>query len=218
MTEGPLAPWLADIAANILAVVLVVLIVTGLSERGSAPPVALSLTRVAPEGSAQIVALLRERLVGEAAAIDLARAGVQHVRDAAGEVLVSVFTARDHATILRGLRDRGLAWREITVPEALHASDGSGYSAAFLALHAEAEDPERFRSALNRLLSQPGARGTRGLIGDEDAHRGLAARMSDWGRVLAGLTMLMLVLAIRAFGRLANATAASGGGVRPDLA
>lgn len=216
MTEGPLAPWLADIAANILAVVLVVVIVTGLSPRPAAQLVSLPVTRVAPEGSSQIVALLRDRVRGQGAAIDLAPAGVQHVREAPGEVLVSVFSPRDHAALVRDLAARGRSWREITVPEALHAADGSGYSAAFLALRFEADDPDRFRMALNRLLSQPGDRAAQGLGGDEGTPRGLAARMSDWGRVLAALAMLALVLAIRTLGRRAAATVASGGAVRPD--
>lgn len=219
--------WLADIAANLLCIVVILLVIVGLMA-----PVAglgantheLRVQSRPPQSGAEMVELLRSRLrpaPDGAVLIDLHREGPLVAAPADGGTrslqpadidgarlaLVYVFGHYGHAALADRLARAGIEKREMTVPEALRtASPGSaaaGWSAAFLALAPRADDPAAFRAALARLLARGGDDGSTGAgaerAGGESS--GLWERLA-WLRrlgnlVLAGLSAAVVLLVWR---------------------
>lgn len=168
--DGPAGGlWLADIAANLLCLVVVVLAVA--TRHAGPPSVALPDTDLVlpqvvatPLTAAQMVELLRLRLDHGGAPglerIDLTAAGprpaaVPGVAPVPGApALVYVLAPGHHAALAAQLGTEGRAWQELDVPQAL--GDGAGdWAPAFAALAPQAADPARFGPALARLLAGP---------------------------------------------------------------
>lgn len=154
MTERDLAPWLADISANILCVVLIVLVVTALTMGNgrSTSTQVIPVILANPESAADTVELLRQRLVGSVALIDLT-AERPTIPPGTEQVLIYIFDQKFHHVLVTRLITEGRNWREITVPQALRATDGTGFSYKFGNLIENAEDPAQFRRDLTQLLS-----------------------------------------------------------------
>ena len=175
--QGPGGLWLADIAANLLCIVLVLLASLASQQGRQAPPdapIPMPEVSFAPLDAQAIVELLRLRLDPDAAPevgrIDLTRMGPRPVKapEAASLALVYVFDPTHHAELVAQLRARGMDWIEIDVPEALQSvsaaseagaerpgadETGADWAAGFLSLQGVAARPERFRTDLARLLA-----------------------------------------------------------------
>lgn len=190
--------WLADVAANVLCVVIVLLVLAGLTPRAPGPEaVPLPLVAAAPMGSAEAVEMLRARLRDAPGRwIDLAAEGATEVATP-GPVRVYVFSPEGHADLVRRLEAAGLTWRELAVPEALRRADGGGFSAEFLALAPLAEDPDAFRRALARLLASGGGRAEA-----EGAGSDAAARLAQLGQAVQALLALLAVALVLTVWRL----------------
>lgn len=172
--DAPGGLWLADIAANLLCLVVIVLAVAARQSGGPAVETpALPVIEAAPLGAAEMVEALRLRLQPGAVPgmerIDLTAAGIRAaevpgvVPAPGGPALVYVLDGTHHAGLVAQLRAGGRDWVELDVPEAL--GDGAGdWNPAFAALAPEAAVPDRWPAALARLLTGPApARGVAGV-------------------------------------------------------
>lgn len=161
MKTGRAADWLPDIAANMLAVTMIVLIALALVPAPVARDgdVARSTPLIfGPEA----VAMLHDRVRATRPAIDLLADGV---RILPGEGAPDAFVFdHAHAAALEGAR------RQMSVPRALRNPDGSDWSDAFLAL-AAAPDRAAFQRDLIALLSA------------ETSASRPQRRTVEWGRV-----------------------------------
>ena len=198
--ERALAPWLADIAANILCVVLIVLVISAMIPLGStAPSVTVPVTRAAPSNAAQMVELLRQRLIGAGPFLDLT-AEAPDIPTGSEPLVVYVFDHASHPAFVTQMQTAGRAWQEITVPEALHAPGHTGFAPVFLALTERAGDPARFRTDLTRLLSSHASALERGISSPAGAGR-LAMLGLSIGRLALAVIATILVLAVWLIGR-----------------
>lgn len=159
--------WLADIAANLLCIVMVVL-ATLASQQARPVPITsaepLAETLFVPLDAQSFVEALRLRLhpgaMPDAARIDLRRDGAHMVSDAGSDAfaLVYVFDPEHHSALLTDLRKAGRAWVEIDVPAALQdvavaEGEGADWAAGFMSLRSIAGQPDRFRRELAQLLA-----------------------------------------------------------------
>jgi hypothetical protein len=169
MTRVTLGPWLADIAANVLAITLLVLIALGritASEPAQAPTEVLTPQRVTPIGGAAAVELLRQRLLPQAAGYLDVTKDLPPLPDRVTALFV--LDPAGYPAAVAALQAAGaVGWRELTVPEALKTPDRQ-WEPAFLALADLADDPDRFRVALQNLL----------VTGGGDRHSSAAAALA----------------------------------------
>lgn len=168
---------LADVAANVFAICLLILLVLLAADRrgreageaGAGPVEARGTFEVverSPLGAGAMIAHLRARLAADGGpAIDVLPGGNGFIRDGRpaapaavmGQadrrpVRLYVFEAGGYGAAIAGLHERGLSFVEMSVPRALRRADGAGWSTAFLALAPLAGEPDRFRDGLARLL------------------------------------------------------------------
>lgn len=139
-----------------------------------------------PGSGAVLVDLLSDRIVlrsasGAASSLDVRTTAAPDLgrllaATPGAPVFVYVFDATPYATAVGSLAAAGIAWREISVPQALRAPGGAGWSAAFRDLAARRGDDRSFREGLARLLegrAEPAPRLGRG--GGDGGSAGSAA-------------------------------------------
>ncbi|MFP7674928.1 hypothetical protein ACG74X_16380 [Marivita sp. S0852] len=193
--NDPVAPgggiWIADIAANLLCVVVIVLSLIaltkppGLSAQDSAPA-----RTAAPLTGAAMVAMLHRRLVPEPGigAVDLLPGGPRAAHmEGAARVDLFVF---DHAAY-GSLPDAGAPRQELSVPRALRRADGADWSGAFLALRRVGADRAAFTKGLIALLAAP----TEGAT-PQSARRALLPRIKTALNALGAAMTLGLILGL----------------------
>ncbi|MCL3883297.1 hypothetical protein [Marivita sp. GX14005] len=183
--------WIADIAANLLCVVVIVMSLIalanppGLSAQAGAPA-----RTAAPLAGAAMVAMLHRRLVPEPGigAVDLLAVGPRAAHmEGAAEVDLFVF---DHAAY-GSLPDAGLPRQELSVPRALRRADGGDWSGAFLALRRAGADRAAFTEGLIALLAAP----TEGAT-PQNTRRSLLPRIKTALNALAAAMTLALILGL----------------------
>lgn len=149
--------WLADIAANILCVVLVVLVIMTLFRQAlPPPPVGQSQISTVVSGS-DAVLMLHQRLfpVDEVVNVDVTPS-VVGVRPFSGAAVANLFVF-DHMAYLAmqpEMLQTSSTLRELSVPRALRNDAGDGWSDDFLALANGPSDLSVFREALIGLLTE----------------------------------------------------------------
>jgi len=187
MDPRGLSPWLADLAANVLCVVMIVL--AALATMPAQAPhrgEVLPMHHAPALSGAEMVDMLRQRLLPGVASVDLADRWPIPLGQ--GQAIVFVFDHRHHAAlVLQG----GGNWPQMDVPQALRRGDGMGFSDRFLALAPLAKDPEIFRRALIRLLGQ-GRTGSNASSAAVMSLRDRAGRMLAWS--MLGLSALVVVV------------------------
>jgi hypothetical protein len=145
-------PVLADLAANVLVMTLVVLIVVGRLLTPNTPPLpaeTLTIQPVEPLDGAAAVESLRQRLLP--GATGFADLGPDPTALPEGVTMVFILDPSHYPNALAELAPRRQAWTELTIPGALKTDDNR-WSADFLALASIAHDPDRFRTGLRELL------------------------------------------------------------------
>ena len=150
VTQGGTGAWLADIAANVLAITLLVLIALarlGASDAPQPPATQLIPRATAPIGGPAAVEMLRQRLLpGAGGHLDV----TTDMAPVTGPVTVLfVLDPASYPQALAGLPPGD--WQELTVPRALKTPENR-WDPAFLALAPLAADAGRFRTALQALL------------------------------------------------------------------
>jgi hypothetical protein len=198
MTRNLLSPWLADIAANVLVVTLIVLI--GLSrlvtaDAMPAPATSLTIQPVTPVGGQAAVEILRKRLLLEPGLADI----VPDTGDLPDTVAtLFILDPARYPPIAADMARRGQGWAELTVPSALKTGDNRWHP-DFLALSAVADDPAHFRDRLQDLLIERGkALGTSGATGTS-----LSSRAGLWlAAALQTLGLLVVLAAVWGLMRL----------------
>ena len=172
-------PWLADIAANVLAITVIVLIVLARisTTRPPAPPLeTLPILSVAPLGGAAAVELLRLRLLpGTQGLVDV----TADPQEPPGRVIAMlILDPTGYPAVVGRLAQRQTDWSELTVPDALKTPENR-WDPEFLELASVAADPDRFRLALQDLLTRRAqtdrASSTAGLEGT-----GLSTSLGRW--------------------------------------
>jgi hypothetical protein len=147
--------WLPDIAATLLAVVLVLVAVAGL--RQAADPPTIAPQRQPPGGPADLVAAFWQALhpQGQAVVVVTAEGVTRTGPQGGGDTLLFVLSHDRYPEAVAALRRAGVtAWREVSVPPAL--GDGNGWNPRFLALGQAGVSRDAFPSALARILDQDG--------------------------------------------------------------
>lgn len=181
--KGLPGPVLADVAANVLAMTLMVLIaIARLTQTAPPvpPPIALTAHPVAPVGGATAVELLRQRLLPEAtgfADIDASAAPVPP--DA---TILFILDPKSYPAALSRLSAQSDPRQELTVPAALKTADNLWHP-DFLDLARFAANPDQFRTGLQLLLTRApkdGAKAVAGAIGAGSP--GLSLRFGLWFR------------------------------------
>lgn len=199
MIRGSMGPWIADIAANFLAITLIVLIIAAQSQSsldGLEKTVSVQSYAVVPEGGADAVELLRSKLRDPSPinAVDLLSTGVARAGDGSENIVLFVLDQSSYPDVVTGLTNRSQSWRELSVPDAL--TDGAGgWAAEFLALRSVAEQPQEFREAFLNLLTRDGGGSGTALAPDESgAPQTLTSRLRaifGFGRDVASLVALL---------------------------
>lgn len=198
-------PVLADVAANVLAMTLMVLIALGRMlghVAPAAPPEVLVAQPVQPLGGAAAVELLRQRLLSGVP-------GLADLDPDTGDLpapvsVLFILDPTQYPAVLPGLVAQGGDWRELTVPRALKTDDNRWHP-DFLALSSLAPDPDRFRIALEELLIRRHAAsgadnplsGLGPSAGNGKGQASLALRFGHWFQSaldLLGLTALCAAL------------------------
>jgi hypothetical protein len=161
-TAGPVQ---ADLAANVLAALLLVLVILIRAGTPALRPATLpggdASTPVAalrtPLGAATLVAALYDRRPGAAGvSLDLTETapadldGLVHGLAPETPVRLYVFSHRHYAAAASALVRAGRRWQEISVPPVLGGT--AGWSPAFLALLDRCPNLPEFRAGLARLL------------------------------------------------------------------
>jgi hypothetical protein len=190
MRQAGIGPWLADIAANVLAITLVVLIVLARmaeSEPPGQPAETLTPRLVAPLGGAAAVELLRQRLLpGASGYLDV-------TGDPRPSGPVTVLFVLDPGLYPQAVAGLSGTWQELTVPQALKTPDNA-WDPGFLALAPLAADPDRFRTALQLLLAE----NSRAAQGDSAAALGGDGPQTRFQRWFAAALDVMGFLALSA--------------------
>ena len=149
--------WLADIAANTLCVVLVVLVIMTLFRQVlPSPPVAQSQISTVVSGS-DAVLMLYQRLFPTDDVVNLdVTPNAAEAQPLSGAAVANLFVF-DHVAYLamqpEMLQTRS-TFRELSVPRALRNDAGDGWSDDFLALENGRSDLGVFREALIDLLTE----------------------------------------------------------------
>ncbi|WP_163850642.1 hypothetical protein [Pseudooceanicola aestuarii] len=181
--DAPLGRWLADIGANLLCVVIVILLVLSRAPVDQSPErsgvqsadMSLPIYRAAPLSGAEGVTLLsRMALPGEPGRLllDLRRDGVfiagsDQPVDPAGLVAAAgdggatlyLHDPAYHAQVRASADRAGMVLREITVPQALRDLDGSGWAPEYLAALDGVRSRAGFVAVLRRFLGAAAGRG-----------------------------------------------------------
>lgn len=158
--KGLPGPILADVAANVLAMTLMVLIAVARMAQtapDAPPPVALSAHPVVPLGGAEAVELLRQRLLPGTQGLADLTADTGPLPDQVTTLFILDPSA--YPRVQAALATRSTGWQELTVPQALK-SDDNHWHPDFLALAEVASDPDRFRTGLELLLARRQQSGT----------------------------------------------------------
>ncbi|PLL11183.1 hypothetical protein C0V75_18050 [Tabrizicola sp. TH137] len=202
----------ADIGANLVVVLVILLMAAGLSgAAGRAPGAARVIAAdlaVPLSGKAQSDALfLRLRPDPEVLVVELTAGGAfvpradgmallaDHPEPWPGRAVVFVFSAKHHAAFRAKAAERGMQVTEVTVPQVLRRDvpqDGvSAFSPAFLAIRA-GRDPASIRPPLLRLLQAGPVAGAAGGVEVEAAGQSVLARWMAGLRVLGNALCLAL--------------------------
>lgn len=193
-------PWLADISANFLVIVIVVLLILSKDQpfASDEPETFLITPRVVnPIGGSDAVELLRLRLISdpEVLWIDIAKTGVARNGTNGEEAIVFVLDHKGYQSTVDGLLSAGVSWTEFTPPAALKNSVG-GWSPTFLSLSVVAEDPDQFRSALVDLLNNATTETLSGLGGQDSASaaQSWSEKWFRWLQITKDLATSVLLL------------------------
>ena len=175
-------PILADIAANVLAMTLMVLIaVARLTQSTPAAPTPITLTAqtVKPVKGAEAVELLRQRLLpGATGFADLDGDDTAIPPDT---TVLFILDPKGYPAAMSQLSARPP--QELTIPAALKTADNHWHP-EFLALAKLATKPEAFRTGLQLLLTRSpkdGGDASAGAMGVAGAS-GLSLRFGQWFR------------------------------------
>jgi hypothetical protein len=206
------ATALADLGANVFAaLLLVLLILIAASARDAAAPVTAAVEAAdlgarprRPLRPAELVDALYARRPGaEGLDVDLLDAGPRLPSPAPGPgglaealaalppgapVRVFVFSHRAYEATARALERSGRSWEELSVPRALRAATGDGWSPAFLALIDRARTRETFRDGLARLLAEAPGPITPGPVAPGPAASGGSAAAAGSAALLERLS------------------------------
>lgn len=196
MTRDALGLWLADIAANFVIVVVIVLAIAARFGAGTetvATPVRFKIERHAPLGGADAVEILRQRVLpGSSLAIaDITPDGLRS--DTTQPQAFMLLSPAGVSRLENGLPDDALIFH---VPDALSNGEGD-WNASFLALADVAANEARFRDDLIDLLTSSSQRAAgEGLIGTDGEARTLTDRLLAFFRTLRDIASLSLLLAV----------------------
>lgn len=198
--KSTLGPWIADIAANFLAIILVVLIiVAAMPPTDAVAPRAQELAPrlMQPVAGADAVEILRQKVLSDPdrALVELSADGMAELGGSTEPRVLILLTQDRYADVVDMLESAGNGWVEFVPPAAL--TDGSGrWAEEFLALSPVATDPTRFRNELVALLDRRSARRASALS-EEDAARGdpmrLMDRVAGWLRVGKDIASALLL-------------------------
>lgn len=191
--------WLPDIAATLLAVVLVLVAVAALRPEAGAP--AAPLQRQVPAGPTELVEAFWQALhpEGRAVLVVTAEGGALQGGGGSAEPLVFVLSHEGYPEAVAALRARGVAeWREISVPPALGGPEG--WNPRFLALAEAGVTRAEFPAALARVLDQ----GAGGRAGGGGAAPAPARNWQDALRRAGNLALFLSGLAVLAWLRRAR--------------
>lgn len=192
--KGISGPVLADVAANVLVVTLVVLIALG--RMAFSPPAPsetpLAATPVTPIGGAEAVELLRQRLLPDTNG--LVDVGANQTAPNTPVRVLYILDPSAYPATQGQLMSGDPDWLELTVPEALKTRDNRWHP-DFLALASIADQPDRFQIGLQELLARRmGARGNTAVMGGE-AGSSLRLRFAGWFWAALDLVGLAALLA-----------------------
>lgn len=190
-------PVLADVAANVLAMTLMVLIALGrmISHPAPAPPPeTLLAAAVPPMGGAAAVEALRQRLLpGPESLADI---GPDPTTLPAEVSLLFILDPASYPQVQAEMTKRGAVWQELTVPMALK-TEANRWHPEFLALAEVAADPDRFKFALQDLLARRSGTMAATHAAGGVAGSSLSLRFPHWFQLaldLIGLTALVAAL------------------------
>ncbi len=195
--KGLPGPILADIAANVLAMTLMVLIaVARLTQQEPVlpTPITLNAQPVKPVGGAEAVELLRQRLLpGTTGFADL---DGSDTAIPPGATVLFILDPKGYPAAISHLSTRPP--QELTIPDALKTADNHWHP-DFLALAELAAKPDAFRTGLQLLLTRSlkdGGNASAGTMG-VGAASGLSLRFGHWFRTaldVLGLAVLFTAL------------------------
>lgn len=192
--------WLPDIAATLLAMVLVLVAVAALRPEAGTP--ARTNQRQVPAGPTELVEAFWQALHPEGRAVLAVTAdgaALQEGGGGPGEPLVFVLSHEGYPAAVAALRARGVAgWREISVPPALGGPEG--WNPRFLALAEAGVTRAEFPAALARVLDQ----GAGGRAGGGAAAPAPARNWQDALRRAGNLALFLSGLAVLAWLRRAR--------------
>ena len=185
--KGLPGPILADIAANVLAMTLMVLIsVARLTQQDTPalPPITLNAQPVTPLGGAAAVELLRQRLLPGAKGFADLDGGDTPIPP--GTTVLFILEPKDYPAALSRLSAKTSGWQELTVPTALKTADNQ-WNPDFLALADLAAKPAEFRTGLQFLLTRSTKGTSSAAAGDAfnggaSGAPGLSLRFDQWFR------------------------------------
>lgn len=183
--------WLPDIAATLLAVVLVLVAVAGLHQAADAP--AMAPQQQPPGGPGDLVAAFWQALhpQGQTVVVATAAAVTRTGPPQGGDTLLFVLSHDRYPEAVAALRRSGVtAWREVSVPPAL--GDGDGWNPRFLALGQAGVSRAAFPAALAQILDQDGG-GAQGRASPPPVPRSWRGHLRWAGNMvmfLAGLGLL----------------------------
>lgn len=160
MARGGFGNWLADIAANMLCVILIVLVV--LAFTAGTPrdrPLSQAAVSTVISGTTAVDMLHRRLFASErVTSVDLIPGKTVAVPDA-GQINLFVFDHPTYHAFVTSPEIAGRDIRELSVPRALRNAEGNGWSPDFLALAAGPSDIQTFRQSLiDILVSHQGGR------------------------------------------------------------
>lgn len=200
-TAGPVQ---ADLGANVLAALLLILVILIRAGAPASRPATLpggdaSIPGAAlrtPLGSAALVAALYDRRPGAAGvSLDLTEAAPADldglVRGLGPEtpVRLYVFSHRHYAATASALAQAGRRWQEISVPPVLGGT--AGWSPAFLALLDRRPNLPEFRAGLARLLGAGLKSGGGSAGGRQPGGAGFSAARHRYAAALIGIVLIV---------------------------
>ncbi len=194
MMRSNLGFWLADIAANFVVVVVIVIAVASQFATVSkgVQSYDIAIRRTVPVGGAAAVELLRQRALTDRtlAMADVTETGLVPLSDQRPEV----YLVLSNAPFVNRQVSPPLNAIVFNIPSALRTKDGS-WTKAFLELEQVAKDKTRFQNALVKLLSTGGNERNKNAFSQDinGSSKSLLERILSWGNTARGIVNLILL-------------------------
>lgn len=233
-SDAPLGGWLADIGANLLCVVLVLLVLLSLAPalpRGTTPAATLPIVRTAPvsglrgvqllshlvlppEEDFLVLSLTPDSLLLRVSQSEAAPITPEDLPAEAPGATVFVFDAEHHSETVAALRSRAIPFVELTVPDAMRAPPGTEagpWAPGYLAALEGVQSIDGFRAALRTYLRRADE-ANRDALAARAASQDLTSRFEAMRRglnlILLGAGLLTCLVIFR-IGRVRGASAAA---------